>query len=184
MNDFYLIRHALTDWMQNEHRPLSKKGMENAMRIAEVLESLPITAIFSSAYQRAQETVATLSARLSLSVVIEPDLWERTLGDTLGVNDFFTAVRNTWQNPAFCFPGGETNAAAQQRGVAFVQRLWEQHTEGHLVLSTHGNLIALILQHFDPSINFTFWIAMTMPDIYMLDLSQIDTPAIIRLWKE
>ena len=44
--------------------------------------------------------------------------------------------------------------------------LLERHPTEHIVLSTHGNLLALILQTFDPSVDFVFWKSLTMPDIY------------------
>ena len=44
--------------------------------------------------------------------------------------------------------------------------------------------MALILQGFDPSVDFAFWKSLTMPDIYTLDFSQIGEAVIGRLWQE
>jgi len=55
-----------------------------------------------------------------------------------------------------------------------VKRLLKRHPTENIVLSTHGNLIALILQAFDSSIDFMFWKSLSMPDIYQLDISQSD----------
>ena len=184
MNSFYLIRHAHTNWTQSEQCPLSAKGREDARRIAGMLEKFPITALFSSPFQRAQETVAPLATRLNLPILIEPDLRERKLGDGRITADFSAAVQWTWQNPTCAYPGGEANSAAQRRGVAIVQRLLEQYPQSHLVLSTHGNLLALVLQHYDPQIDFVFWKSLTMPDVYRLSLSRGNTPVISRLWQE
>jgi 2,3-bisphosphoglycerate-dependent phosphoglycerate mutase len=184
MTVFYLIRHAYAVWAPDEQRPLSSKRHEDARRVVELLYDLPITRIFSSPYQRARQTVAPLAIRLGLPVLIEPDLRERKLGDETIVGDFFIAMKRTWQDPSFAYPGGETNAVAQLRGVVVLLRFLERYPGGHLVLSTHGNLMALVLKHFDPGIDYIFWKAMTMPDIYVLDLSQSDKPAISRLWKE
>lgn len=38
------------------------------------------------------------------------------------------------------------------------------------MLATHGNLLALLLQSFDPTIDFAFWQALTMPDVYRVQL--------------
>jgi len=51
------------------------------------------------------------------------------------------------------------------------------------VLSTHGNLLALVLNGFDPSIDFAFWKRLAMPDIYELRLAGDAEPAIRRLWE-
>jgi 2,3-bisphosphoglycerate-dependent phosphoglycerate mutase len=97
------------------------------------------------------------------------------------VDDFYAAVKRTWDDPTYPHPGGETNAAAQRRGVAVVQRLHLLYPEEHVVLSTHGNLLALILQHYDPNVDYAFWRALTMPDVYELRVEE-DGIALTRLW--
>jgi len=121
--------------------------------------------------------VAPLARRLALPVVLEPDLRERRLTTpTLparllrGEKAFRGAVRATWEAPHFAHPGGESNAAAQARGVAVLQRLRRAHNDSPIVMSTHGNLLTLILHHFDPSIGFDFWDTLQMPDIVILTI--------------
>jgi 2,3-bisphosphoglycerate-dependent phosphoglycerate mutase len=184
MADFYLVRHAHADWAPDEQRPLSSRGQEDALRVAELLCGLPITRIYSSPYRRALQTVTLLASRVGLPVQVEPDLRERELGNAPGEYDFLAAVKQTWQNPAFSFAGGEPNFAAQRRGIALVQRLQVQFPVESLVLSTHGNLLALVLQHYDPRMDYAFWKALTMPDVYLLSLSQAGEWVISRLWAE
>lgn len=114
---------------------------------------------------------------------MEPDLQERRLGDGV-FEDFFKAVETTWQNPSFAHLGGESSTTAQARGMAVMQRLLEKHLREDIVLSTHGNLMALILQAFDSSIDFVFWKSLTMPDIYKLNISQSGKGLVQRLWQE
>jgi 2,3-bisphosphoglycerate-dependent phosphoglycerate mutase len=90
----------------------------------------------------------------------------------MGYNDFFKAVEVTWRNPSFAHPGGESSFMALKRGIAVVHRVLEKHPGQQIVLSTHGNLMALILQSFDPSVYFIFWKSLTMPDVYKLNISQ------------
>jgi 2,3-bisphosphoglycerate-dependent phosphoglycerate mutase len=182
MNIFYLVRHAHADWTPNKNRPLSTHGHRDAERVAEVLHQFPITVIYSSPARRARQTVAPLAVRLDLPIHTLPELRERQLCDG-AVEDFFAVVEATWVDPSFAHPGGESNAAAQQRGIAAICRLQEQHPIGHLVLATHGNLLALLLQHFDPSIDYAFWKSLTMPDIYRLKLNANGKAAIQRLWQ-
>ncbi|MGE5124273.1 MAG: histidine phosphatase family protein [Acidobacteriaceae bacterium] len=184
MNIFYLVRHAHAEWTLDEQRPLSSRGCEDASKVMELLCDQPISGIYSSPYQRAIQTVLPLASKLGLPIQGEPDLRERSLGDAPGVKDFYTAVMMTWQDPSFSFPGGETNAMAQLRGVAIVERLARRYPGGHVVLSTHGNLLALVLKHFDARIDYVFWKELTMPDIYMLCLSPGEEPAITRLWQQ
>jgi 2,3-bisphosphoglycerate-dependent phosphoglycerate mutase len=179
---FYLIRHAHADWTPDEQRPLSSAGLRDADRLADLLCDLPITRIHSSPYQRARQTITPLADRLGLPLHIEPDLRERKLGAGPTVTDFLAAVEQTWHDPTFAHLGGETNAAAQRRGVAVVGRLQKQHSREHLVLSTHGNLLALVLQGFDARIDFAFWRALSMPDVYELQLERGEA-SITRLWQ-
>ena len=182
MSVFYLVRHAHADWTPDENRPLSVRGHVDADRVADVLHQFPITGIYASPFRRARQTVTPLATRLDLPIHTVPELRKRQLGDG-PIEDFFKAVEATWRDPSFAHPGGESNAAAQQRGVAVVRGLREQYATGHIVLSTHGNLLALLLQHFDPSIGFTFWRSLTMPDIYQLGVSADGKVSIQRLWQ-
>jgi 2,3-bisphosphoglycerate-dependent phosphoglycerate mutase len=183
MSTFYLVRHAHADWTPDENRPLSARGRADANRVADILQRCPIGVICSSPFCRAYETIAPLAARLDLRVRVEPGLRERRLGGN-PVEAFYEAVEATWRDPSFVHPGGESNAAAQERGLAVVRRLWEQHAAEHIVLSTHGNMLALILQRFDPSIDFAFWRSVTMPDIYRLSLAHDGEAGFCRLWQE
>jgi 2,3-bisphosphoglycerate-dependent phosphoglycerate mutase len=179
---FYLVRHAHAGWTPDENRPLSAQGRADAGQVADVLVGFPITAIYSSPARRAWETVAPLAARLGLPVHAVPDLRERKLCAG-AVDDFFAAVRATWADPSFAHPGGESNAAAQRRGVAVIQGLMERHPTGHVVLGTHGNLLALVLQHFDAGVDFAFWRSLTMPDVYECQVG-VDGDALVRrLWE-
>ncbi|MGD8967741.1 MAG: histidine phosphatase family protein [Anaerolineae bacterium] len=168
MTVFYLIRHAHAHWTPDEQRPLSSWGQQDAQRVAELLCSLSTTGIYSSPCRRARQTVSPLADRLGLPVHIEPDLRERELGAVPSASDFFAAVRQTWRDPSYAYRGGESNSAAQQRGVAVVVRLWERCPGKQLVLSTHGNLMALVLQRYNPHIDYDFWQALTMPDVHEL----------------
>jgi 2,3-bisphosphoglycerate-dependent phosphoglycerate mutase len=181
-NTFYLVRHAHAGWTPDENRPLSARGRADAERVADVLGGFPITAIYSSPARRAWETVAPLAARLGLPVQVVPDLRERKLCDGT-VDGFFAAVRATWADLSFAHPGGESNAAAQRRGVVAVQRLIERHPTDHVVLGTHGNLLALVLQHVDAGVDFAFWRSLAMPDVYALQMSVDGDAFVRRVWE-
>ena len=183
METFYLVRHAHAHWTPDEDRPLSARGQVDAETVADLLQEAPISAVFTSPYRRARQTVAPLSRRLGLPLQEFWDLRERRLSAGI-VEDFEAAVEATWRDSGFCHPGGESNAAAQRRGIALLHRIREQGMAGPVVLSTHGNLLALILQHFDPSVDFEFWRALAMPDIYLLSLPSEGPAVIRRLWQE
>ena len=181
MNTFYLVRHAHADWEPDENRPLSERGLQDANRAAEILLKYPISLIYSSPYLRARQTIAPLSSKLEINAQIETDLRERRLSEE-PVADFLKAVEVTWDDFSYTHPGGESNSAAQQRGVAVLFRLDQLHQADHIVISTHGNLLAMMLHHFEPSIDFNFWKSMTFPDIYHLKIEADGQSVIHRLW--
>lgn len=181
MTTFYLIRHAHADWTPDENRPLSAQGSKDAIRLADTLAKYPVDLICSSPAARARQTIAPFAERVGLQIHVEPDLRERKLGNK-NFENFFGAVEVTWRNPLFAHPGGETSAEAQKRGLAIVKRLTAISSDKAIVLSTHGNLMALTLQSLDPSIDFYFWKSMTMPDIYLLKIGS-RKPTIQRIWR-
>lgn len=167
----YLVRHAHAHWSPDEMRPLSPQGLEAAERLADTLAKAPITHILSSDSLRAQQTVTPLARRLGLPITLTPGLRERRLTTAvLPASDFRDAVRATWDDPHFSHAGGESNAAAQARGISVLETFRQHHEDGRVILSTHGNLLTLILQHFDASIGFDFWTTLTMPDIVTLTI--------------
>jgi 2,3-bisphosphoglycerate-dependent phosphoglycerate mutase len=179
----YLVRHAHAQWVKDEQRPLSCRGRRDAQRVADLLQSYPIEAIYTSPFRRARETIAPLATRIALPVFTDPLLQERRLGASPGMG-LLEAVEATWKDPSFAHPGGEPNAAAQQRGMTVVRRVQEQAVVEHVVLSSHGNLVALILQQFAPEIGFDFWRELTWPDVYRVRARAEGEAIVDRLWVE
>ena len=114
------------------------------VRVAEVLCNYPIAGIFTSPYRRARQTVEPIAARLKIPLQVLPELHERKLGGAFEA-DFNSAVRATWRDPYFSHPGGESNAAAQERGVSVLGKIQEQYPGAQLVLFTLGNLMAMVM---------------------------------------
>ncbi len=181
MNTYYFVRHAHADWTPGEERPLSTKGQKDAQKVAEVLASFPITLIYSSPFRRASQTVLPLSERLNIPIEYDPNLRERKLCEG-EIDNFFDAVEATWRDFGYSHPGGESNAAAQIRGEHFISNIQHQYQNEHIVIATHGNLMALTMQLLDPIINFDFWKSLSMPDIYMLKEDSEQGLQIHRLW--
>lgn len=176
-----IIRHAEADWRPDDSQGLSARGRADAERLAGVLAHLPIVAVYSSPYPRARETVEPLARSLRLQVTIHPDLRERLLSVT-PLTDFRTELHRMWENPGERLTGGESNDEAQARGMAALRGIVRQHAGAHVAVASHGNLIALMLQTFDPSLGFEFWERMTMPDVYLLTTDGVTAGAMRRLW--
>lgn len=177
----YLVRHAHAVWSPDENRPLSLKGKKDAERVGEILSTRPIDTIVCSPYLRAWQTIEPLASRLDFEIVSENRLRERTLGCWPGPS-FEDAVKDTWSNFNFSYPQGETNEAAQSRAIAVIRELKTGKGNGKYVIGTHGNLLTLIINHFDPSIGFEFWENLSMPDVYELFIDFRHHVHLKRLW--
>jgi 2,3-bisphosphoglycerate-dependent phosphoglycerate mutase len=122
MTTLYLVRHAHADWNPADGRPLSERGRASAAVLGDLLARSPIEAIYSSPARRALETIEPLSGRLRLEPVMVADLRERELVVASGM-DFETVVKAAWLAPASANGWGESNDAAQARGLAAVYEL-------------------------------------------------------------
>lgn len=179
----YLVRHAHADWQPDEARPLSESGRKAAKTVAALLSALPISAIYSSPARRSVETVEQLADRLGLHTQLVPDLREREM-PVVPAADFERVVMVSWSDPASAMAGGESSAGAQARGLNAIRRFVTQRVGEHLVLATHGNLLALILNGFDASFGYEFWRQQSFPDIYELEFEGTALIRVQRIWKQ
>ena len=73
---------------------------------------------------------------------------------------------------------------AQTRALAVVRQLVIRHAGQHLVVATHGNLLALILNGLDPAFGYEFWRQLSLPDVYELQLNDVTMVSVRRVWKQ
>lgn len=184
----YLIRHAEPlfgpDGRPATDAALCERGRRDATNLVTRFADVKIEAIYSSPFRRARETVTPLARSRNLQIFDVLDLRERALGHgPFDDSDFELAVRATWTDFSFAHPGGESNAAAQSRGIAALRDLQARHGNGAIILSSHATLVALILNSFDSSIGFEFWRGISMPDVHRLEVDQTAAPRISRVYR-
>jgi len=178
-----LVRHAHAQWTADEDRPLSRRGRRDADRLARLLEGYNIGAIYSSPATRAVQTIEPLARRKSLAIRLDERLGERELG-AWSASSFEDAVRRTWDDMDFAHRHGETNRQAQQRAMQAVDDILRGAAPHAVVISTHGNLLALIINHYVPTIGYSFWQSLSMPDVYCLYIAADGMAQVTRLWQE
>jgi len=182
MTNLYFVRHAHSVYSPDErNRPLSERGHQDAARVTALLEPEHIHVLVSSPYKRAIQTIEGLADRIGSGIIIEEDLRERLLSEQ-PVDDFEQAVTKVWEDASFAWEGGESNQAAQFRGVQALKRVLEQYRGNNIAIGTHGNIMVLIMNHFDPRFDFSFWRQLDMPDIYKLSFSDQDLAEVQRIW--
>lgn len=163
MTDLYLIRHCSTTG-QAPDAPLTDEGLEQAERLAGFLENAGIASIVCSPFLRARQSIEPLARRLGMEVQIDERLAERTLS-AHRTDDWEERLRASFDDLDLCYEGGESSRAAMIRGVAAVEDALAS-ASGPVAIVSHGNLMTLLLRHFDNRSGFEAWRALTNPDVF------------------
>ena len=173
MTVVYFVRHAHSTYSEDEYnRPLSLKGLHDAHRITDRLKNEEIAAVLSSPYKRAIETVQGIADWNGKKIFIFDELKERTLAEG-ALEDFEAAINHVWDNPSFALEGGESNLDVQQRALPIFHAILSKYANSQIIIGTHGNIMTLLLNAFDPSIGLSFWRELKKPDIIKAEFNEL-----------
>lgn len=182
LTNLYFVRHAHSTYTTDElNRPLSEKGYKDAERVTMLLSQEKIDLVKSSPYKRAIQTVEGTSSLIDSEIIQVDDFRERLLS-TEPVSDFSTAIQKVWEDETFAWSGGESNQMAQSRGVQATIKLLEEFSGKNIAIGTHGNIMVLIMKHFDTQYDFKFWQELDMPDIYRMTFEGTKLVGVKRIW--
>ncbi|QAY66982.1 histidine phosphatase family protein [Paenibacillus protaetiae] len=179
MKHIYIVRHCKAEG-QEADAPLTPAGMEQAELLARFLSNKKIDAIISSPFKRACQSVQPLSGRIGIGISVDERLQERMLSHP-GRPEWRDMLRLTFDDLHLCYEGGESSYAAMERAACVVAEALNSEKQ-HIVVVSHGNLIALLLKHFDSRIGFETWEAMSNPDVFHLSFRE-NKPSVQRIWE-
>ena len=131
---------------------LSERGRAQAERVAERLEGLPVTAVYSSPLERAQETAGPTAAANGLQIQPADGLLECDFGDWTGAEISRLAALPEWRTvqsspSTFRFPNGESFPEMQDRMVGALEELVAAHPGGVVVCFSHADTIKAAVAH-------------------------------------
>lgn len=152
------VRHGQSTW-NDERRiqgqldpPLSELGEEQARCVAERLEGSQLAGFYTSDLARCRETAALISDRLVLRPVNLRTLREVDLGQWEGktreeLQREYPAEWERWsREPSWdIVPGGEGAAPFERRVERVVNRLFDKHSSGDVLVVTHGGVIQVAI---------------------------------------
>ena len=160
--DLHLIRHGQTDW--NEERRvqgqsdsrLTQLGREQAIELRQRIQLVEFDKVFCSSSFRTRQTAANLFPERRVEIEYLDNLreiflgpWEGTLYDEIERREP-DSFRHFWEEPhLFDVEGAESFYELQNRAVAAVERIAEQHLEQQIAVVSHGALIKTILCHVE-----------------------------------
>jgi probable phosphoglycerate mutase len=155
------IRHGQTTWNAEHRLPgqlpgilLNDTGRQQAARLADALNVLPISAVISSPLERASETAEIIAQPRKLAIQFEPGLMDIDVGHWAGQDhDELRKNDAQWKafvrNPTVAPPGVESFLQVQARAVAAVERWRAQETSGaYPAFVAHADVIKLLMAHY------------------------------------
>lgn len=178
MRRLFLVRHCESSGPQDA-APLTAVGHTQALHLSDYLQTLDVELLVSSPYTRAQQSIAPFAQRRGLPVEIEPRLAERRLS-AAPLENWREAIRQTFVDLDFAWPGGESSRIAMARGRTAIDALLARPARV-VVVATHGNLMTLILRSFAAEFDYSAWERLTNPDVYCVTVST-DRVHVARTW--
>ncbi|GAB3596162.1 Phosphoserine phosphatase 1 [Corynebacterium faecale] len=131
---------------------LSDVGQKQADEVAQRLHGLPLTAVYTSPMERAQETAAPTAAHFGVGPQVTDDLIECEFGDWTGskLTDLYKLPewKTVQQTPSqFRFPGGESFPEMQQRMADALDRIAARHPGEVVALFSHADPLKAAVAH-------------------------------------
>jgi len=157
MTTVYFIRHAETDY--NFHndatRPLTEKGRRDVRLVTEYLRDKNISAVLSSPYVRAVDTVCDFAQGAGLAVETIYDFRERKPDDVwLADGEWKDFVRRQWADFTYSRDTGECLRDVQARNIAALETVLARFGGQNIAIGTHGTALSTILNHYDKTFGY------------------------------
>ncbi|TCM95852.1 2,3-bisphosphoglycerate-dependent phosphoglycerate mutase [Paenibacillus sp. BK033] len=181
MTRIYIVRHCKAAG-QEPDAPLTEIGLQQAEELADFFAGKEVDVILSSPFERAYRSITPLADRLAADIVTDVRLTERVLSRTNHA-DWREMLRLAYEDMDLLYEGGESSNAAMSRAVSVVTEALGSGKK-NIVIVSHGNLISLLLKHFDSRIGFDEWEVMSNPDVFLLTFPSWDKPSIRRIWEK
>ncbi|WP_026689636.1 histidine phosphatase family protein [Alteribacter aurantiacus] len=167
----YLVRHCEATG-QEPKAILTEVGKKQASALAEYFTYRNVKTIISSPWTRAVKTIEPLARQKKVSIKTDERLQERILSSE-DLIDWYEKLGETFKDYDLSFSGGESSRIAQKRVVKALQSAIDSHEEP-IVVVTHGNLLTLLLNHYDKKYGFKEWEELRNPDVFVLTKDKED----------
>jgi len=185
MTIIYMVRHGESPYNEGNERTrgLTPKGKIDIEKVTKLLVGEGIDMIISSPYTRAILSVKGLAEHLNLDIKVFEDLRERHFAVEIIENaELMSSITESFNDPEYKLPGGESNADCQRRAIAVLKPILEEHKGKKIAIGTHGLVMTLMMNHFDPAYGLEFMNLLQKPDIYKMLFEDLELKKVTRLW--
>lgn len=179
-----LIRHAPVSttgkvlYGREPGHHLTEEGLAAARVLAGRLRPVEIQAFYCSPIERTMETAAQIAEPHGLAPFAEEGLMEVDYGEWTGqelaklykLPEWKTVIR---QPSRMRFPGGESLAEAQLRGVQICEELVGRHPDVTIAIVTHSDIIRLVLGFYlGQPLDFLSRLNVSPTSVSVVDISK------------
>ncbi len=190
MSQLVIIRHGQSQWnLENRFTgwvdvPLSAKGEAEATAAGDKLKGFVFDEAFTSALQRAQNTLALAmkqAGHRDIPVTKHEALNERMYGELQGLDKADTAAKygdeqvHIWRRSYnIAPPGGESLKDTAARVIPYFEKEIEPKLKAgkNIIIAAHGNSLRALVMHLEkmtPEEILKFEIPTGQPRLYELD---------------
>ncbi|MEI4770572.1 histidine phosphatase family protein [Psychrobacillus sp. FJAT-51614] len=178
--NIFLIRHCQAEG-QEADAPLTEKGYNQAIELSSFLNNITVDQIISSPYLRARQSIEPFAKVRELEIQADKRLSERILSANY-LPDWLYKLKETFYDMNLKLEGGEASSEAQARIVNVIEEVLVSDIENTIIV-THGNIMSLLLKHYQDDFGFEQWKSLSNPDVFLLQFAN-DEYTIHRIWKD
>lgn len=183
----YMIRHANSPFIFGEERTreLSLEGVMDSKKITDLMSKVEIDVIVSSSYTRAIQTIEGIANQKNIKIKVIEELRERQLKGAYKLLDeeIQQAIKKSYEDYDYFLSGGESVREVQNRSIPVIKNLLNQYEGKTIIIGTHGNIMTIIMNYYNPKYGYDFWKSTTKPDIYKLIFSDAKLQNVQRVWE-
>lgn len=162
MAKIFITRHGETDYNTQGRYcgstdvELNNVGIEQAIKVAEILKDYSIDVIISSTMKRAVKTSSIIAEKLNKPIEVVSGLEERCVGvyEGLTKTEVQEKYPNLWNSKSlYLFDesphGGESVKEVQDRVFNAIDNIKEKHDGKNILIVTHGFVTRTINKYFN-----------------------------------
>ncbi|MFD2637936.1 histidine phosphatase family protein [Piscibacillus salipiscarius] len=173
----YLVRHCKATG-QDPDCELTSQGYEQSQQLASFFETIEVDQIITSPYTRAVQSILPTAEQKNLDIYVHDGLKERDLSNKK-LENWMELLEASFRDLHMKLSGGESSYEAMQRFLPILEAIKLGRVKS-TILVTHGNLMTLMLNHFDRQYGFEDWKSLSNPDVYKVT---IGSGLIERIWQ-
>lgn len=149
MTEVYFVRHAEPDFSVHDDllRPLTDKGKEDSENLIHFFKNKDISAVLSSPFLRAVDTVKNVALISKCAVETVEDFRERKIDGW--IDDFNSYAKKQWFNFSYKLKNGESLREVQYRNINALKKVLNEHDGQNIVIGTHGTALSTIINYYD-----------------------------------